>query len=360
MVAFAILTSRVLGTRTHYAPSLAPSTSPAPSFAVQEQTRFDWDITRVGNADVAFSEDAETSEIKLHYNISVRDTMIQALESDCVTPIPPNVASLTFEMNKTSVTHANFTVNVDIKQEAISKYPAVWTDVSVGEGLISMCVRVDLMLDDAFNTSVMFHEQKVFISVSSLQDFNGFDVTGISLNRLNATEENGSGNFSYNVTACQCDASGICGNSVLTQGDSVYLCLETLSPNIVIVDVRELTMAQGAFNTTPIVAGAKDAMTLVTVEGKQASIRYQLISAFFSTPNPEELVAIGSALLGFSDDNGRRLVRAKIVQRELQDEEPVENFNVRMTVESDSSGTCAGGIASMVLLMIGGALVVAY
>jgi len=215
-------------------------------------------------------------------------------------------------------------------------------------------IRVDLILDDPpAYTSVTFHEQKLFVSVGLLQ---GFQVTGIDLTRLNATEESGSADFDYELESCQCDSEGTCVNSVLTQGSDVLLCLVTSAPNVEIVDIRSLVMTQGSFNSTPIVSGVEDPLTEVTIDGKEASIRYQIISAFFSDPDPEDIVATGAALLAFTDDNGRRLLRsANVVARQLVEETGEEGWSVRMAAESDepeSSGAFACGSNSLVTMIV--------
>jgi len=350
------------------APSLAPSASPAPTeedidVMVIDMTAFDWQLDYIGHAKLEFSQHSDTSEIKLHYNISIRDTKIQAYEYDCITPIPANVTTLTSETNITSTTNANFTVAIDIQQDTILSSP-IWTDVGVGEGLISMCVRVDLVLNsDPDALSVNFHEQRLNVSVSLLQ---GFEISGIDLNRLNATEENGSADLDYNVIACQCDANRTCVDTVLTQGSDVYICVETTAPNVEIAEIRELTMSQNEFNTTPIVAGVEDPLTFVTIDGKEASIRYQIISAFFADPFPEGIVASGTVLLVFTDDGGRRLLRTSRVnimqperERELADGGEVqEGFSVVVGAQgtpSESSGAFArgafGGLASLMVVV---------
>jgi WD40 repeat protein len=346
------------------APSLAPSASPAPTVDNNlNMTKFDWDIFALPDlTEIELSEDAETSEIILHYNISIRDTKIQAFESDCETPIPDSVTSLTSESITTSTTHTNFSIAVDIHQDTIMDYPSVWTDVDVGQGLISICVRLDLVLDDPAETSVNFYEQKLFVNVGLLS---GFTVTGIDLTRLEATEETGTADVEYNVTACHCNAARTCIDAVLTQGSDVYLCVETTAANIEISEIRDLTMAQGAFNTTPIVDGVPDALTFVTINGKEASIRYQIISAFFADAFPADIVATGQALLSFTDDNGRRLLRTSrinIVQpdRELELLEE-DDFKVTMAVqgsELESSGTFACGFASVIVIMVSGVVAV--
>lgn len=345
------LTSVVLATDGSEAPSSAPSASPAPSY-IDLGTFDGWDIERMGPAEIAFSSESDT-EIKLRYNISIRDTNVTAFEIDCSTPVPPTVAKMRSKRSIKSPTHADFDVDIDLVQNNVTDYAGVWTDLSVGEGLISMCVRVDLMLPPY---SVTFHEQKLFINVNLLQ---GFFVTNIDLNRQNATEETGEVDVDYNLTACHCTSDRTCIDSTLSQGSDVYICVETLSDNLEIVEIRELSMVQGAFNTTPVLEGDADPLTQVTVAGKEAQIRYQIISAFFSDPFPEDIVVSGAVLLAFVDDNGRRLLRnVKIVPRELNQEDAAskekaeESFGLRLAVESanpqeptTTSGACARGLA---------------
>jgi len=341
-------------------PSLSPSASPAPTVDVPANPSlpaFSWSIEPKDNATlITFSEDADTSEIQLFYNISLRNTKIEVYEDDCSTPVPATVTTLTSSLQNTSLTHGDLTVDVNIQQDTILSSP-IWTDAGVGEGLISMCVRVDLMLND--DISVNFHETKLYASVSLLQ---GFEISGIDLNRLNATDENGSADLDYNVIACHCDANRTCVDTVLTQGSDMYICVETTAPNVEIAEIRELTMAQNDFNTTPIVAGVEDPLTFVTIDGKEASIRYQIISAFFADPFPEDIVASGTVLLAFTDDGGRRLLRTSRVnimqpERELADEVQ-EGFSVVVGAQgtpSESSGAFArgafgGGFASLMVV----------
>jgi hypothetical protein len=366
IMALAVLAPRVLG--ESQSPSFAPSSSPAPSYIDVEQ--FEWDIEPARTAEVSLTEASNTTEIKLFYNISIRDTKIQAFESDCTTPIPSIVTTLSSETVITSPTHANFTIRVDIAQKNIMNYPGVWMDVGVGEGLISMCIRLDLTLGDVAETSVNFHETVMDVSVGLL--LQGFEVINIDLDRLNATEVTDSVDLDYNVTAFQCDDNGDVSNEVLTQGSDVFLCVETTASNVEIAEIRELIMTQGAFSTTPIVAGIEDTLTLVTIFDKEAIIRYQVVSQFFADPSPDNIVATGSVILAFTDDSGRR--RAKVVpavpSRDLELEDAQveeEGFSLEMAVCSanppESSGTCAN-VASFITslictLVIGGAVAMA-
>jgi hypothetical protein len=246
-------------------------------------------------------------------------------------------------------------VSVDLKQDAILD-SEIWNGTSVGEGIISMCLRVDLLLGDVAETSVTFHEQKIFITIDLLQ---GFEVTGIDLDRLDASEEDGDAVLDYEVVACQCNVTFSCVDSVLTQGSDVYICVETTAENVEIEEVRSLNFAQGAFNVTPVVDGSADALSALFYNGKQASIRYQMISAFFDDENPEDVIASGSVLLKFTDDDGRRQLRsAKIVSpRSLQTQDNADKeFEVTMSLaapEGYASAGVRGVLASCAALVVG-------
>jgi hypothetical protein len=317
------------------APSLVPSEgSILFSAAIPETEQFQWDIARVGTADLTFIEDSGNMEIVLSYNISRHETKIQVLEEDCLTQVPENVTSLTSDLVITTTTHGDLSVNVDIKLDAILD-SAIWNDLSVGEGYISMCVRVDLLLGDAAETSVTFHEQKLFVTIDLLQ---GFEVTGIDLDRLDAEEEDGDAALNHTLSACQCDESFTCTPYVLTQGSNVYICVETTTPNLEIAEVRDLVLTQGAFNVTPVVDGVPDALSVVLINGKQASIRYQMISAFFRDPDPEDVIANGAVLLAFTDDSGRRQLHSvKLVPRVLVQKDEKDVFQVTMALASDGA-----------------------
>jgi hypothetical protein len=295
---------------------------------------------------LSFTGEAGTSEIILSYNISLRDYKIQIFADDCVTPAPSDVISVTSDLTIATTTHGDLSVNVDLEQDAIIN-STLWNGTGVGEGYISMCIRVDLLLGDLAETSVTFHEQKLSVTISMLQ---GFEVIGIDLDRLEADEEDGAVTSNYTLSACQCDESFTCVNAVLTQGSDVYICVETTAPNLEIAEVRELRFTQGVFSVTPVVDGVADALSEIFYAGKEASIRYQMISTFFEDPNPADVIASGAVMLAFSDESGRRQLRSvKLVPRGLQEKEGENVFQVRMALAASSAsvGTVLRGFVSV-------------
>lgn len=333
----------------------------SPSAIVADPEQFQWDIARVGSVQLSFTEEAGTSEIVLSYNISLRNYKIQVFEDDCVTPAPPDVTNVTSELIIATTTHGDLSVNVDLKQDAIINSD-LWNGTGIGEGYISMCIRVDLLLGDLAETSVTFHEQKLFVTISLIQ---GFEVTGIDLDRLEADEEDGNVTSNYTLSACQCDESFTCVNTILTQGSDVYICVETTAPNMEIAQVRELRFTQGVFSVSPVVDGVADALSKVFYAGKEVSIRYQMISTFFEDPNPADVIASGSVLLAFTDESRRRQLRlVKLVPRALQKKTEEDVFKVTMTLAASdaSAGTALRGFVSVavgIVIAVVGAIALA-
>jgi len=341
------------------APTPSPvSTTPVPTLNVIEPGTFDWDIEYLPNAtQIIFSENATGSELELHYNISIRSHRITAYQDDCTTEIPDSVTSVISSSTNVTDTHADLEVLLDIQQETVTNSP-IWTSLGIGQGQIAVCIRVDLVLGELdTGTSVTFHEQKLYVDIDLTQ---GFQVTDITLDRTAATNETGTAQFDYEVSACHCDPSSFdCyepndPNSVLTQGSDILLCVETTAPNVRINDIRSLTMT-GDDVTNPIVNGNGDALTQTTVVGKKARIRYQVISSFFQNENPTPIVASGIVLLEFFSEGSRMLRSVSFVppSRDLEEELnqgfAVDPIPVESAAEQTSSASLIGGFLGIVV-----------
>lgn len=342
-------------------PSSSPTKSPAPTtlaptFPPVEMDKFEWDIERIGNARLSFSEEFDMGEIMLDYNISLRDVAIQLYEVDCNTTVPSTVVTATGAVTQTSLRHANLTVSVDVVQENVTSSP-IWSDVSLGEGLISMCIRVDMLLEDG--TSVHFHEQRLRVTIGLLQ---GFEVGAVDLSRVSPDEEDGDAVVDYEIVACQCNVDFECLSPTLTQGAAAFLCVSSLDATVEIIDIQELSFTQGSYSVNSIVDGEEDQFTTVTILDKKALIRTQMLSVFFEQYAPEDVIAQGYALLGFTDAEGRRrLTRTNIKNRFLLKEDDVA-FRIPLSVESslnDDSGVVGSSVMSVAAVMIAVAVLVA-
>lgn len=352
-----------------HVPSASPSSAPtlsaapstlAPTFPPVELSKFEWDLDRVGTVRLAFTEEYDYGEIMLDYNISLRDVDVQLFEIDCSTPVSPTVATASGIATQTSYRHASLTVNVDVIQENVTSSP-IWNAVSVGEGEIKLCVRVDLLHPSGSGTSVHFHEQKLLISVGLLQ---GFTVATVDVSRTNATEEDGTAVVNYNILACQCNSNLECVALDLTQGSEVSICVKSLDDGVEIVGIDSLSFTQGSYSIDSIVDGQVDQFTAVSIIDESALIRNQMLSVFFEQLNPEDVVAQGFALLGFTDETGRKRFLRTSIKSRVMVERSMDSFALALGVESslaDNSGTVVrmgSSLMSVTAVLIGTAILI--
>ena len=320
--------------------SLLPSTSNAPSMGTILPTvtlgKFDWDIESLGAPIVLFNSATDQEEITLSYNISLREAIVEIFEQDCVTAVPSTVVNATQSTTIVSSTHGLLEVGLDIKQDSVVG-SGIWTDGN-GAGLVDLCVRIDLIVDDGSQTSVNFHEQKLFVTIGLTQ---GFEVTAIDLERINPNWTNETVTSSYDLFACQCNSVFACESAILSQGSDVYICVWSNSTNVEVSAIEALTFTQGSFNTTVISGGTEDALTAVLQVGEKAVIRSQLVSDFFNVSNPANVLASGEAILNFTDTSrlrGRRLEERSV----FPNPDPSLRRSVQAVANDGGNGEAAG------------------
>jgi hypothetical protein len=315
--------------------------------------KFDWDLTRVGTAQIAFNEDVDMGEIILNYNISLRHVEITVFEENCITPVPSSVATASDSTTQTSSRHGTLTVSLDIIQDAVVG-SGIWSDGDVGIGYIEVCVRIDLMLDDE-GISVHFHEQKLYVTIDLLQ---GFEVTTVDLSRDPADQQDGDAAVDYDLLVCHCDEKFECMTSLLIQGSDVYICVKTLADDVEVIDIQALSFSQGSFSVDSVVDGVPDILSDVFVIDKKGIVRSQMLSVFFEHDNPTDVIAEGTALLGFTGDAGTRLLRSNIITRDLNGKvtEGDTSFRLPLAVASsleDASGATGCSLMSIMTVMVG-------
>jgi hypothetical protein len=160
-------------------------------------------------------------------------------------------------------------------------------------------------LDDAAQTSVNFHEQKLYLSIGLSQ---GFAISQIDVDRDEADEKNQDAQVEFGITSCHCNVTRDCVNDVLVQGADVFICVFTpADSDIVISAVEELDFNQGTFSVAAVNNSVSDALTAVSLFGKTAVIRTQLRSEFFDATNPANMTAVGNVSIRFSNSTRRNL-----------------------------------------------------
>ena len=357
-------------------PSLSSDSNSATKLPTIEVGKFDWYLERIGPVTVSFSDKSEEDEIKLTYSISHRNATVKVYDITCENQVPSTVINVLQSRQINSPSLSQLNVVLDINQ-AIVANSNIWTDGQTkAEGLIEICVRVDLVLDNAEKTSVNFHEQKLYMTIGLSQ---GFTVSQIDLDREAAEQKDEEAQVDFGITSCQCSFDRKCGNEVLVQGEMLFLCVNApLDSDIEISDVEELSLTQGSRIISAVRNGTSDALTDVSLFGKVAFIRTQLPSNLFDRFDPGNLTAVGQVSLRFGSGRRRHLrirfgnfyhghfvrvrgfpivesINKKLNNRKLQEnnQEDQAKFVVRMALapieenraeKSEKTGAIAGGI----------------
>ena len=336
-------------------PSSMPS-SPMPTSTITPTVlrgKFDWDLERVGPVTVVFTDASEGEDIKMTYSISHRTTIVKIFDVTCQNLVVPGIVVVSQKTKITSPTHSLLSVNLDINEQSVVT-SSIWKDgETTGEGFIELCVRVDLVLDDAAQTSVNFHEQKLYLSIGLSQ---GFAISQIDIDRDEADKKNQDAQVDFGITSCHCNATRGCVNDVLVQGDDVFICVFTpADSDIVISAVEELDFIQGSFSVAAVNNSMTDALTAVSLLGKTAVIRTQLRSEFFDATNPSNMTAMGKVSVRFGNSTRRNLrigtgssvnyngdIRSRMMQGQVQEEKAGFAVNMALAPRDLSDNTKSG------------------
>ena len=278
----------------------APSTAAATDIPTVKPGNFDWDLERFGPVTVVFTQESKDEEIMLTYNISHRTAIIEIFDVECENSVGTEYVTVTQHTTIVSPTHSELSVTLDIKQDKVAN-SIIWSNgVTSGEGFINLCVRVDLVLDD--QTSVNFHEQKLYLSIGLSQ---GFDVSQIDLERQDADEQNEDAQVEFGIKSCQCKATLDCvdESTFLVQGDDVFICVSApADTDIEISAIEELDFIQGSLTIAAVNNSTADELTAVSLSEKIAVVRSQLRSELFDDTSPATLLAQGRVSLRFGND----------------------------------------------------------
>ena len=317
-------------------------------------SKFDWDLERVGNATVSFSDGSESEELILNYNISNRRSEITVFKDDCVTIVPNTVIGVDSRTTIKTSSHSDLRVALDVKE-----VENIWVDGDMtGTGTISLCVRVDLVKDDVNATSVHFHEQKLVVLIDLRQ---GFTIMSIDEERVAADTEALTSDADYSIIACQCNTSLLCANEILVQGDDLFVCVFSTSTNISVAGIQSFSLIQGneSLVVDAVVDSVEDDLTLVTILPNWAIIRSQMISAFFAVENPEDVSARGVVVLSLVSSSSNRRLRVPVDCSNIRALEKDETgFDVIVSLASSSAGVsgAAERTFTVFLLFIVGAV----
>lgn len=283
------------------------------------------------------------------YSISHRTATVNILDITCKNIVASSIVRASHSTTIASPTHSLLSVVLDIDQETVVT-SSIWKDgTTTGEGLIELCVRADLVLDDSAQTSVNFHEQKLYLTIGLSQ---GFSVSQIDLERDAADVTNEEAQVDFGITSCQCNANRKCVSEILLQGDDVFICVFAPSDSgVEISAIGELDFIQGSLTIPAVQNSTSDALTEVFLFGKSAVIRTQLRSELFDNINPANLTASGEVSVRFGNVTRRnlrfgvgkalhryRFGDVRIMQEQVQDEQAGFLVNMKLASSQRTEG----------------------
>ena len=232
----------------------------------------DWDIDFM-NVSVRF-RDSEFGSIDLEYEIHARKSTVTVYDPDCKEPVDESVLSIESIDTPKSANIKSLSVELRIKPDSLAG-SAIYVEPEPGSGLLTICVRVDLLNDDL--VSVVFDLRRLSIVLDTSANF---DVLDFQIDeREEETDVNAS--LEYNVTACQCDDSLVCIDKPVDPDGITLICVRTEEDGVRVASIEQLEFVQGSLSQTAVYNGQEDDITVVDLVDDQAVIRTRLVSAFF-------------------------------------------------------------------------------
>ncbi|KAI2499431.1 hypothetical protein MHU86_15076 [Fragilaria crotonensis] len=242
----------------------------------------DWYLAPTGTPTASVGG-TNTSVIDLTYEMANHSPAVRVYKDDCTT-------------TATAVT-AQLKTPLQSKDQRTSR--------SLTQGMIQLCVRVDLL--DSTGTSYNFKEQKLYVTVDLTQ---GFTIAAVDVDRTAAGVDNTNANTEFGLNVCQCNASSICTTSTLVQGDAAFVCITTTAGSgVQIASIQQLNYTQAGVITIPAIAnGVGNGLTDVTNQGTSARIQSQLPSVLLDPANIGiPLVGNGVVVVRFGTGRARKL-----------------------------------------------------
>ena len=291
-------------------PTAVPTSVPTVPDVQVSLSALDWDLEHI-DSNVRFSDEAE-GEVVMTYDVHRRDVSVQIFQSDCRTPVPETVVSVSHKTIPASANHDTLEITMDIHHDQLVGSP-IYSSIDNENGLFELCTLVELLTSDG--TPVVFHELMHAISVSLTA---GFITDIIDVERLGATQDEFSVDLEYAVSACKCDENFECDeDSVVSQNEIVNICVETGNSTLYISGIRSLELRQDSLSHATIVNSEAGEFTSVILQpdgdGKKAVIQTILFSSFFASEEPADVVASGSVTVAFANETGdSRNLRAEM------------------------------------------------
>jgi len=300
-----------------------------------------------------------------------RDTQTSIYKSDCTTPVPTNVATVTEGAKKAHTALSQefeATVNFDLNNLPGS---GMYTDLPDSEGgKIDVCIRVDLMLNaadngidldgngalDEGNISVAFKEYNLSILFSWLEDFSTPTPVDAVLKVLTEEDtQNESAVVDMDLQACHCDETKECVTQDVSQNSYLDVCISFGSnayDDAVFDELIEFTVTQGDISVAAVAATVPSSLTTKDITAEMIVVKTRLISSFFQSGTGQINVS-GSVSVQFSaGTTTRRLLNIGHSARALETTEQSFELNLKLEESENESSGCRGGVGISIMSML--------
>lgn len=252
--------------------------------------KLDWDIV-FGGAAVKFNQE-EPATVELNYEIHARNNAVTLYESNCMVPIPRSLVLVQVATQTLSSKKESLLVDMDINLEKLSE-SSIYTEPESGQGILSVCVRVDLF--DEEMQSVVFDERRLSVFLDTSTNLEVLDV------QLDEEEESMDveASVDYEVEACQCDESLACIDFPIYPDEDTMICIATKMDAVRVASIQQLQFFKGSLSQTAVHNGDEDDLTMVTFHENKVVVRTRLVSAFFEDEESLGIHARGMCTLTF-------------------------------------------------------------
>lgn len=306
-----------------------------------DMTKMDWDIDFI-DASVSFT-DSEPATIDLEYEIHARANAVTVFEADCNQSVNETVYSIETRTKNLSTSKQSLSVDIKFNPGHLSE-SAIYTEPGPGNGVLAICVRVDLLNED--KVSISFDQRRLSIVLDTSMNFEVLDV------QIDETQERTEvkASVEYAVTACQCDENLVCIDKPVNPDGDTLLCLGTEMEGLKVASIEQLQFFQGSLSQIAVRNRQEEDLTIVEWVGEHAVVRTRLVSAFFEGDENLGIHARGKCILSFVHGGHLRALRHGFEGRGLSRTDT--SFSVDLRAEkavSSASVVNLWGVVSIVL-----------
>mmetsp|Transcript_54178 Transcript_54178/g.131474 ORF Transcript_54178/g.131474 Transcript_54178/m.131474 type:complete len:586 (+) Transcript_54178:442-2199(+) len=224
---------------------------------------------------------------------------------------------------------STYRLKIDINEQTINGSP-LWTPDPTGvtDGLISFCVRLDLVEDLGGGdlVSVSFMETEIEIAVTLTDDFT---IDTLTATQATVETEESVADIQYEVSAFRCDGAFNPVSTSLERNSELNVCIVSDSPDVIVSSVSAMSILQDQTNTgtaetirDAITDGIPNSLTVADIQTDgRAVVTTRLTSELFDYTDdpPAPITLVGSVALAFTSGRRARVLEFATAVRSSQE-----------------------------------------